>query len=93
MKAHLFNYYQIHVEGGRHFSFNSHMDGVCNIIFTLPGTSDYYVQNIVNIRIALSVIGEESICSHLRFWGFSIFSVSAKTEGSDETVRTWSETL
>ena len=69
--------------------FTSHMDGVCNIIFTLPGTSDYYVQNIVNIRIALSVIGEESIhvCSHLRFWGFSIFSVSAKTEGSDETMR------
>ena len=67
--------------------FTSHMDGVCNIIFTLPGTSDYYVQNIVNIRIALSVIGEESICSHLRFWGFSIFSVSAKTEGSDETAR------
>ena len=63
------------------------MDGVCNIIFTLTGTSDYYVQNIVNIRITLSVIGEESICSHLRLWGFSIFSVSAKTEGSDETVR------
>ena len=62
--------------------FTSHMDGVCNIIFTFPGTSDYYVQNIVNIRI----IGEESICSHLRFWGFLIFSVSAKTEGSDETV-------
>ena len=56
------------------------MDGVCNIIFTLPGTSDYYVKNI----IALSVIGEESICSHLRFWGFSIFSVSEKTEGSDD---------
>ena len=36
---------------------------------------------------ALSVIGEESICNHLRFWGFSIFSASAKTEGSDETVR------
>ena len=53
----------------------------------LPGTSDYYVRNIVNIRIALSVIGEESICSHLRFWGFSIFSVSAKTDGSDETVQ------
>ena len=69
--------------------FSSHMDGVCNIIFTLPGTFDYYVQNIVNIRIALSVIGKESICSHLRF---SIFSVSAKTEGSAETVRTWSET-
>ena len=67
--------------------FTSHMDGVCNIIFTLPATSDYYVQNIVNIRIALSVTGEESICSNLRFWGFSIFSVSAKTEGSDETVR------
>ena len=46
-----------------------------------------FVQNIVNIRIALSVIGEESICSHLRFLGFSIFSVSAKTEGFDETVR------
>ena len=72
--------------------FSSHMDGVCNLIFTLPGTSDYYVQNIVKIRIALSVTGEESICSHLRFWGFSIFSVSAKTEGSAETVRTWSET-
>ena len=68
------------------------MDRVCNIIFTLPGTSDYYVQNIVNICIALSVIGEESICSHLRFWGILIFSVLAKTEGSDETVRTWSET-
>ena len=67
--------------------FTSHMDGVCNIIFTLPGTSAYYVQNIVNIRIALSAIGEESICSHLRFSGFSFFSVSAKTEGSDETVR------
>ena len=69
--------------------FTSHMDGVCNIISTLPGTSDYYVQNIVNIRIALPVIGEESICtcSHLKFWGFSIFSVSAKTEGSGETVR------
>ena len=52
--------------------------------WNFPG--DYNVQNIVNIRIALSVIGEESICSHLRFWGFSIFSVSAKTEGSDETV-------
>ena len=64
--------------------FTSHMDGVCNIIFTLPGTSDVYVQNIVNIRFAL---GEESICSYLRFWGFSIFSVSAKNEGSDETVR------
>ena len=64
--------------------FTSHMDGVCNIIFTLPRTSDYYVLNIVNIRIALSVTGEESICSHLRFWGFSIFSVSAKTEGSDD---------
>ena len=25
----------------------SNMDGVCNIIFTLSGTSDYYVQNIV----------------------------------------------
>ena len=62
--------------------FTSHMDGMCNIIFTLPGTSDNYVQNIVNIRIALSVIGEENICSHLSFWGFSIFSVSAKTEGS-----------
>ena len=67
--------------------FTSHMDGVCNIIFTLPGTSDYYVQNIVNIRIALYVIGEESICSHLRFWGFLIFSVSVKTEDSGETVR------
>ena len=67
--------------------FTSHMDGSCNIIFTLPGTSDYYVQNILNIRIALSVIGEESFCSHLRFRRFSIFSVSAKTEGSDETVR------
>ena len=67
--------------------FTSHMDGLCNIIFTLTGTSDYYVQNIVNIRIALSVIGEESIFIHLRFWGFSIFSVSAKTEGFDETVR------
>ena len=69
--------------------FTSHMDGVCNIIFTLPGTSHYYVhiqKNIVNIRIALSVIGEENICSHLRFWGFSIFSVSAKPEGSDETL-------
>ena len=54
--------------------------------FHLFGTSDYYVQNIVNIRLALSVISKESICSHLRFWGFSIFSVSAKTEGSDETV-------
>ena len=64
--------------------FTSHMDGVSNIIFTLPGTSDYYVQSIVNIRIALSVIGEESIFSHLRFWGFSICSVSAKTEGSDD---------
>ena len=72
--------------------FTSHMDGVCNIIFTLPGTSNYYVQSIVNIHIALSVICEESICSHLRFWGFSIFSVSANTEGSDETVRTWLET-
>ena len=60
---------------------------MCNIIFTLPETSDCYVQNIVNIRIALSVIGEETIFSHLRFWGFLIFSVSAKTEGSDETVR------
>ena len=59
----------------------------CATLFSLPGTSDYYVQNIVNIRITLSVIGEESICSHLKFWGFSIFSVSAKTEGSDETVR------
>ena len=67
--------------------FTSHMDEVCNIIFTLPGTSDYNVQNIVKIRITLSVIGEESIRSYLRFWGFSIFSVSAKTEGSDETVR------
>ena len=67
--------------------FTSHMDGVCNIIFTLSGTSDYYVQNIVNIHIFLSVIGEESICSHFRFWGYSIFSVSSKTEGSDEPVR------
>ena len=67
--------------------FTAHMDGMCNIIFTPHGTSDYYVQNIVNIRIALSVIGKESICRHLRFLGFSIFSVSAKTEGSDETVR------
>ena len=69
--------------------FTSHMDGVHNIIFTLPGTSDYYtsIQNIVNIRIALSVNGKESICSHLRFWGFSFFSFSAKTEGSDETLR------
>ena len=62
------------------------------LVFTLPGTSDYYVINIVNIRIALSVIGEESICSHLRCWGFSIYPVSVKTAGSDETVRTWSET-
>ena len=60
------------------------MDGLCNIIFTLPGTSDYYVQNIVKIRITRSVIGEESICSQLRFWGFSIISVSAITEGSDD---------
>ena len=64
--------------------FTSHMDGCATLFPTLSGTSDYYEQNIVNIRIALSVIGEESICSHLRFWGFSIFSVSAKIEGSDE---------
>ena len=62
--------------------FTSHMDRVCKIIFTLPETSDYYVQNIVNIHIALSVIGEESIDL-----GIYIFSVSAKTEGFDETVR------
>ena len=77
----------MHVEGGSHFNFYFTQVWVCNIIFTLPGTSDYYVQNIVNIRIALCVIGEESICSHLRFLGFSIFSESAKTGGSDETVR------
>ena len=47
--------------------FTSHMDGVCNIIFTLPGTSDYNVQNIVNIRTALSVIGEEYIAATLDF--------------------------
>ena len=60
--------------------FTSHMDGVCNIIFTLPGTSDYYVQNIVNIRIALSVIGEESICSHMDFgdFQFSLFQQKMK---------------
>ena len=82
----------MHVEGDSHFHFTH--GWVCNIIFTLPGTSDYYVQNILNIRIALSVIGEESICSHLRFWGFSIVSVSAKTGGSDETVwvQRWLET-
>ena len=62
--------------------FTSHMDRVCKIIFTLPGTSDDYVQKIVNIRIALSVIGEERID-----FGIFIFTVSAKTEGSDETVR------
>ena len=75
------------LEGGIHFNFHFTHGWVCNIIFRLPGTTDYYVQNIFNIRIALSVIGEESICSHLRFWGFSIFSVSAETEGYDETVR------
>ena len=76
----------MHVEGGSHFNFHFTNGWVCNIIFTLPGTSDYYAQNIKNIRIALSVIGKEGIYNHLRFWGFSIFSVSAKTEGSDETV-------
>ena len=35
------------------------------------------------------MIGEKSICSHLRFWGFSIFSVSAKTEGSDDYRSLW----
>ena len=75
------------MEGGSHFNFHFTHGRMCNIIFTIPETSDYYVQNILNICMALSVIGEESICSHLRFWGFSIFSVSAKTEGSDETVR------
>ena len=83
----IINYYLIHVEGGSHFNFHFTHGWVCNIIFTLPRTSDYYVQNIVNIRMALAVIGEESICNHLRFWGFLIFSVSAKTESSDETVR------
>ena len=67
--------------------FTSHMDGCATLFSHSLELSDYYVQNIVNIRIALSVIGEESICSHLRFLGFSICSVSAKTEGSDETVR------
>ena len=67
--------------------FTSHMDGVCNIIFTLPGKFRLLSTEHRKFRIALSVIGEESICSHLRLWGFSIFSVSAKTEGSDETVQ------
>ena len=56
------------------------MDGMCNIIFTLTGTSDYYVQNIVNIRIALSVIGEESICATSDFgdFKFSLFQRKLK---------------
>ena len=35
------------------------------------------------------MIGENSICSHLRFGDFSIFSVSAKTEGSDDYWSLW----
>ena len=59
--------------------FTSHMDGVCNNIFTLPGTSDYYVQNIVNIRIALSVVGEESkATSDFGDFQFSLFQRKMK---------------
>ena len=60
--------------------FTSHMDGVCNIIFTLPGTSDYYVQNIVNIRIALSVTGEERFVTTSAFgdFQFSLFQRKLK---------------
>ena len=55
------------------------------IVFTLPGTSDYYVQNIINIHIALSVIGVKSINVATSDLGiFSTFPVSAKTEGCDE---------
>ena len=59
------------------------------IVFTLPGTSDYYVQNIINIRIALSVIGVKSINSTSDLGIFSTFSVSAKTEGSDDYRSLW----
>ena len=79
------------IEGQGHF-FTIYLPGFVLYSAKISGErlqdhwSSGYVQNIVNIRIALSMIGEESICSHLRFRRFSIFSVSAKTEGSDETV-------
>ena len=66
--------------------FTLHMDMACNIIFTLSGTSDYYVQNIVNIRMAVCDWRREHL-QPPQILGISIFSVSAKTEGSDRTVR------
>ena len=54
--------YQRDYQGALHINsviVTSHMDGVCNIIITLPETSDYNVHNIVNFRRVLSVIGHK----------------------------------
>ena len=34
--------------------FTSHVDGMCNILLTLPGTTDFDIQNIVNLRTVLA---------------------------------------
>ena len=34
--------------------FSSHADGMFNILLTLPGTTDFNIQNIVNLRTVIA---------------------------------------